>query len=126
MFEHLMTLVFLAPVAPSATWSAGGGGVTQAGPTPIRLEVSGPSRAGCVSSALTLPPSSGGTLRFEQAGVRYVGSETATGSLTLRSDASRPLTLSGSRTQGGLWSLGTDGRCVGTWRYDHTQNAARR
>ncbi|HJQ57047.1 MAG TPA: hypothetical protein VJ890_09085 [Vineibacter sp.] len=126
MFEQLMTLMFLAPAAPSGTWAAADAANVQGRGSTIRLEVSGPARAGCAPQTLALPPVERGALRFEDRGLRYTGTETVSGNLLVRSDGARPLTLSGSRVNGGLWSLGNDGRCVGRWKLEDSRNAARR
>jgi hypothetical protein len=126
MFEQLMTLVFLAPVAPSDTWAGGRQPVNQAASPSIRLEVSGPPHPGCLPRTLPLPVATTGAFRFEDRGVRYSGTETNSGQLVIRSDGARPLTLSGDRAGGGLWSIGTDGRCVGVWKPDGPLDATRR
>lgn len=114
MLEQLMSLVFLGPVTPADAWTTRP--LNQAAATPVRMEISGRPTPGCTPPVIALPPARGGMLRFEDGGVRYEGTEVSTGSLVLRSTGAKPLTLTGTRTHGGLWSLGNDGRCVGVWK----------
>jgi hypothetical protein len=116
MFEQFMSLMFLMPVAPAETWAGAAEPVNQASALHLRLEVIGRRTPDCTSHVLAVPLARGGTLRFEDRGVRYAGTMTPNGNLILRSDAARPLVLSGDRIQGGRWSLGTDGNCVGVWK----------
>lgn len=116
MLEQLMSLVFLGPVTPTDAWTYGTRPVNQAAATAVRMEVSGRPTPGCTPPAITLPPARNGMLRFEDGGVRYEGTEVSTGNLVLRGGGTKPLTLTGTRTDGGLWSLGNDGRCVGVWK----------
>lgn len=115
MFEQFVSLMFLIPGTPADTWSAAGTPVNQAYTMQVRMEVRGRPGPGCSPQVLTLPPPNAGKLRFEDRGVRYEGTEMASGSLVLRSNGARPLTLTGDRASGGRWSAGNDGSCVGVW-----------
>src|SRR5262245_56392700 len=116
MWEQFMTLVFLVPAAP-LDGNAATTPMNAMGPTRIHMEVSGRPSSDCAAQVLTLPsPDSKGVLRFEDRGVRYEGTQAASGAILLRSNASRPLVLSGDRASGGRWSAGRDGKCVGVWK----------
>ena len=116
MFEQLMWLMTLMPVAPTETWPGAAEPVNHASALRLRLEVVGRRSPDCNGQVLAVPPASGGMFRFEDRGVRYAGTMAPSGNLILRSDSARPLVLSGDRIQGGRWSLGTDGNCVGVWK----------
>jgi hypothetical protein len=116
MFDQMMSLLFLAPVAPVDTWSTMANSVNLSSAMHVRMEVSGRRTPGCDGQGLAVPPARGGAIRFEERGVRYAGTLTPSGHLMLRSDAPRPLILNGNMASGGKWSRGTDGTCVGIWQ----------
>jgi hypothetical protein len=116
MFEFLVPFMVLAPTAGQGTWSDTAPLNALSGGVSIHAEISGRPTADCHPPQIVLPPRRGNVLRFQQGGVSYEGNEAPTGNLVLRGKAARPVTLTGNRTVGGLWSVGTDGRCVGTWK----------
>jgi hypothetical protein len=116
MFEFFLSAMFLTPTGSVDTWSDADRAYNQSRATRVHMEIAGRTGADCRPPAITLPPSRGRVLRFEQGGVRYEGTEAESGHLVVRSGGTRPVTLTGNRANGGLWSLGNDGKCVGTWR----------
>ena len=115
MFEYLVSFMLLAPT-PGTAWADSVPASNQAQAMRLRTEVTGKRSAECSPPTLSLPPRNGGTLRFEERGVRYEGTEAETGNLVVRSNGPRPVTLTGDRASGGRWSVGYDGSCVGVWK----------
>ncbi len=117
MFEFLLSVMLLTPTpgTGTVTWSDTAPAVNQGQAMRLKAQVTGRPAADCKPPLASLPPGRNGTLRFEDAGVRYEGTESQSGSLVVRGSGARPVVLTGSRSSGGLWSVGNDGKCIGTW-----------
>jgi hypothetical protein len=116
MFDFLVPFMFLAPTVSPGTWSDTAAMNAQTGAVHVRAEITGRPSADCRPPDFVLPPRNGSRLHFQQHGISYEGTEAQTGNLVLRSNAARPVTLTGDRIRGGLWSAGNDGKCVGVWK----------